>query len=336
MELKYIDCPSNKIIFQGDSFSFHGFMRWDENTLIINTTGSVGIWDISNPLDLKKLGSLDNMDRAYSGLLRVGDLLYIYPKGDGLQDLSYSIADLSDTKNVKIIATHQINLPDEKFKRVCSMLMTPNGKLLAIISKRGLMQLEDNGEPTLIDEIDSEIGRTLPPADLVLLGNLLVIAACHSGVFLYNYNDAKLLLLKRIQGVPSHTPPPINLVLNNKYIVLTDNDNIQMIDIREPKKAKRLPKLKITSCNFIRENFLVEGDTMLNIKIKEKKDVCSLFSVRLLSEGPVLYEEIPVDITAWPRRYDYHYDVPQEFFKKDNYLLVFTSLRDLVVFEMIK
>jgi hypothetical protein len=275
------------------------------------------------------------MDKAYSGLLRVGDLLYIYPKSDSLQELSYSIADLSDIKNAKIIAAHPINLQNERFKRVCSMIMTPNRKLLAIISRNGLMQLEDNGEPTLIDEVDSEIGMTLPPADLVLLGNILVIAAFHSGVFLYNYNDAKLVLLKHIKGVPSHTPPPINLVLGNKYIVLTDSDNIQMIDIRDPKKAKRLPKLKIINCNFIRENFLVEGDTMLNIKIKKKKDVCSLLSVRLLSEGPVLYEETPVDITAWPRRYDYHYDVPQALFKKDKYLLVFTALRDLGVFEIV-
>jgi hypothetical protein len=110
-----------------------------------------------------------------------------------------------------------------------------------------------------------------------------------------------------------------------------------MIDIREPKKAKRLSKLKMSKHDFIKSNFFVEGDTMLTVATKSmKNDSAKLLKVRLLSEGPVLYDETPIDMKAWPMKYDYHSEQALALFKKDKYIIIVTALREIGVFELLE
>jgi hypothetical protein len=336
MELKYVDCPSNKFSFDDEQYGlFFGFL-WDENTLIYNFRKKLSVFDISNPLDIKKINSIET-PKYYLNTMRAGNLIYLYTYKKSIEKIEYCIADLSDLKNITIAPPRLIAPGNTDLKDISSMTLTPQGKLLAMASYEDqasdkdrieLVYIEDNGELTLIEELNSFSG------EMVLIGNLLIFVG-YEGVFLYSYNEGKPVLLKHIRGEENHTPPPINMVLDNKYIVLVDDyESIQMIDIREPKKAKRLPKLKLPKYRTINPNFVVEGDTMFTVAMKNDKG--KLLTIRLLSEGPVLYDETPIDMQAWPKKQETDDDYPIALFKKGKYFIIVSAYRDIGVFELIE
>jgi hypothetical protein len=303
MELKKINCKTSETKYYG-----FDLIRYDDDTVIFYGNGVFNVFDISNPLKmkLKKTVELENYG---ANVCFYDNKIYLSSK-------------------YKIIVVDALSPEDLKEER---LIKIESGiKNIAVASDKRIFAISTDGD---IGEVDAE-GTFIPLfsdiklendfCDIKVRENLLVVAEQDTGVLLFDIKPDGLTLLKHVKFGNAMTPVPVHFVLDNNFLFLMRLNDIVMVDIRVPEKAKRLKAIKCPT--EVSENYPVKWEN--DYIVAGYFNNFELYLLDVNESGLKIKQKIKM-----PGR-QYGHNV--EIFRKDKYLLIHNSDDIFEVHEIIK
>jgi hypothetical protein len=227
MELKYVECATNKLEVK-DLFG----MFIHNGYLLINQRTFLSVWDASDPTNIQKITEF-----PYGEVCRemglFGDLLYV--RGIKWHHQGHiHILDVTDP--LHITQKQELILQDENIE-IRSLFLNNNGRLFAGTDERNIIEIYNNGTVEKLFATDEYF------SDIIAYDNILITSGGIDGIRIFNIENG-IHELKHITS-EFQMPNGLDWLEEGKSIILLGNDeSVIKIDVSDPAKAKRTKSAK--------------------------------------------------------------------------------------------
>jgi hypothetical protein len=304
MELKKIDCKTSET-----QYPMFDFIRYDENTIISPADVNLRFIDISNPLEIKLIKSVQ-FDARLGPIKCFCDKKAYFVNGGS----KIKIVDMPTIEN---ITEQPPIICNAEIKKITA---SSNGRIFIISEDGDIGEVDATG--TFLPLFTDIKLKARLFCDIKIHENLLIAADQNIGVLLFDVSSNELTLLCHVKFFDAITPVPIHFVLDNQFLFLMRINDIVMVDIRNPKEAK---KLKLVKCpKDVSPDYLVkwENDYIVGGYFNQFE----FYLLEVNESGLKIKEKIKL-----PGK---QYGNDAKIFRKDNYLLLKNSDDIFEVFEI--
>jgi WD40 repeat protein len=315
MELKYVECATNKLEVKDIcGMVFHN------GYLLINQRTFLSVWDVSDPTNLQKINEIPYGEVCLEmGLF--GDLLYVRGRKWHHQGHIH-IFDVTDP--LHITQKQELILQDEDVE-IRSLFLNNNGRLFAGTKDYNIIEIHNNGTIEKLFTTNDYF------ADIIAYNNMLITSGGTDGIRIFNTENG----IHELRHIASEFQMPTGLdwLEEGKTIIILGNDeSIIKIDISDPAKAKRTKsaKTRIGLCEqFVRiDNTIYVLGTAIESRMHPPK-ICEL---DISDVSPVLKNKYTI---KGYKQKSVGYDGAKGIVKIENYFLLATYHRQLGVVEII-